>query len=48
MRAASIPGRASDPEYLLVQDCKAEGRTSGQCAGLLNMPLDQVNEMWTM
>lgn len=39
-------GRTSDPDFLRVQDCKAEGLTSGQCAARLNMPLGQVNELW--
>lgn len=47
-RAAGIPGRASDPEFISVQTCKADGLTSGQCARRLNMPLDQVNELWVM
>lgn len=47
-RTAGIPGRASDPEFINVQTCKADGNTSGECAKRLNMPLDQVNELWLM
>lgn len=46
MRVAGIPGRASDPDFINVQTCKADGCTSGECAKRLNMPLDQVNEFW--
>lgn len=45
-RVAGIPGRASDPDFIKVQQCKADGFTSTQCSGLLCMPLDQVNDLW--
>lgn len=41
-----IPGRASDPDWQKVQQCKAEGITSGDCAKREGMPLDQVNDLW--
>lgn len=47
-RRGGIPGRASDPDFLNVQDCKASGLSSGQCAARLNMPLDQVNDLWVL
>lgn len=48
LRAPKIPGRVSDPEFIKVQSCKGEGLTSGQCAATLNMPLDQVNDLWVL
>lgn len=47
-RVSGIPGRSSDPDFINVQTCKADGLTSGQCAKKLNMPLDQVNDFWLM
>lgn len=47
-RMSAIPGRMSDPDFINVQSCKAEGYTSGQCAISLGMPLAQVNELWTL
>jgi len=41
-----IPGRASDPDFIRVQNLKLEDLTSGEVAKRLNMPLDQVNELW--
>lgn len=50
VRNGRIPGRASDPEFLQIQAMKAAnpGITSGEVARELNMPLDQVNEMWVI
>jgi len=45
-RRSMVMGRLSDPDFIKVQDCKAEGYSSGQCASLLNMPLEQVNDLW--
>lgn len=45
-RNVGIPGRSSDPEFISVQTCKADGLSSGECSKRLNMPLDQVNELW--
>ena len=47
-RGPMIPGRLSDPEFMKVQSCKENGLTSGQCASHLNMPLDQVNDLWVL
>lgn len=45
---SSIPGRTSDPDFIRVQQLKAEkpGITSGQVAKELRMPLAQVNDLW--
>lgn len=47
-RTAGIPGRASDPDFINVQACKKRGASSGECAAQLNMPLEQVNDLWVM
>ena len=46
-RVAAIHGRMSDPDFIRVQTCKADGFTSDKCATELNMPLAQVNDLWT-
>jgi hypothetical protein len=46
VKGVRIPGRASDPEFMKVQEAKSEGLTSGDVAKKLNMPLEQVNELW--
>jgi len=48
MRKGGIPGRASDPEFISVQTCKADGCTSIECSRKLNMPLGQVNDLWNV
>jgi len=45
-RKSTIPGRSSDPDFVNVQELKAQGLSSGEVAKRLNIPLDQVNELW--
>lgn len=48
IRNTRIPGRSSDPDYVRVQAMKASnpGITSRDVANELNMPIDQVNDLW--
>lgn len=48
-RNKTIPGRSSDPDFLAVQSMKTANPelTSKDIARELNMPLDQVNELWS-
>lgn len=48
LRREKAPGRTTDPDFMNVQDCKAEGLSSNQCASRLNMPLEQVNDLWVL
>jgi len=41
-----IPGRASDHDFMQVQAHKEQGMTSREVAATLNMPLEQVNDLW--
>lgn len=47
-RRGGIPGRMSDPDFLAVQACKADDLNSFQCARRLNMPVEQVNDLWLL
>jgi len=47
-RGRAVIGRISDPDFINVQACKSDDLTSEQCAKALNMPLDQVNDLWVL
>lgn len=44
----SIPGRMSDPNFVRVQDLKAEGLNSQQIATRLNLPLEMINDLFVI
>lgn len=47
-RKAMIPGRSSDPDFIAVQTMKNANpdMSSFEVARFLNLPLDQVNDLW--
>lgn len=48
IRNSTIPGRASDPDFVMVQRLKEQnpGITSKEVAREMNLPLAQINDLW--
>ena len=48
VKGSKIPGRMSDPEFVQVQDLKLQGLNSREISRQLNLPLEHVNDLWTI
>lgn len=48
VKGTRVPGRASDTDFIQVQNLKADGLTSIEVAKRINMPLEQVNDLWVL
>ncbi len=46
-RKQIIPGRTSDPTFVSIQDLKRQGLNSKEVARELNIPISQVNDLWS-
>ena len=45
-KISNVPGRLSDPEYIRVQELKADGKNSSEIAQELGLALEHVNELY--
>lgn len=48
VRNTRIPGRSSDENFVRIQALKSHGLTSGEVAAELKLPLEQVNDLWSL